>query len=304
MKRIILISTCLFAAFGLRAQQLPLFSQYMFSDFFYNPAIAGTQAYSPFRSLIRNQWTGIAGAPNTQGLSFHTAIGDKPMGLGGYVFSDQIGPLTKTGLSASYAYHVKCTAKTHLSLGVSAMLYSVRINSSKLLFDDAGNTDNALVAGNLKAWYPNFSFGAYYYGDDFFAGISVPELMQTKVSSSSDFTVIQEVRHYYISGGYTYHLNKDYTLQPSFLVKYVPTAPGEVDLNLLFEAFKKFSVGLSYRSGDAIVPMVGFRYKEVYRIGYAYDITTSHLSSYAKGSHEIMLGYDLVHKAKSQPQIN
>jgi hypothetical protein len=81
MKKLFIISLFLFAGNSMWSQKLPLFSQYMYSDFFYNPAIAGTQTYAPFRSIIRNQWTGIAGAPNTQALSFNTGIGSTPMGV-------------------------------------------------------------------------------------------------------------------------------------------------------------------------------------------------------------------------------
>jgi hypothetical protein len=54
--------------------------------------------------------------------------------------------------------------------------------------------------------------------------------------------------------------------------------------------------GLTYRIGDEIAPMVGYKYPfsdgSVLRIGYAYGITTSVIGNYSNGSHDIMLNYN------------
>ena len=46
-----------------KAQQLPIYSQYMLNDFSMNPAIAGTQNYFDIKSDNRFQWIGITDAP-------------------------------------------------------------------------------------------------------------------------------------------------------------------------------------------------------------------------------------------------
>lgn len=293
MKKIIYIAaTTLLFSKALTAQQLPLFSQYVENNFVLNPAVSGTKDYSPLRAVVRNQWSGIEGSPNTQTLSFHHGFADKKMGFGVHLFNDQIGPVSQTGLSAAYSYHIKITDGSSLSFGIAGLFYNYKLNTNKLKFDDQSNTDNVLVTGNFQAFYPNFSAGVYYYTKKFFTGISVPELMQTRMSNAQDYYIIKQVRHYYFNAGYTFDLNDNYTLQPSVLVKYVQAAPVQVDINAVFEAYKKVSIGVSYRSGDAIVAMLGFKLKDKFVIGYSYDITMSHLNNYSKGSHEIMLGYN------------
>lgn len=301
MKKVIclVITITLFGYHSIWAQQLSLFSQYVQNDFVLNPAIAGTKDYAPLRTVIRNQWSGIEGNPNTQTLSYHSAMKNPKIGIGGYIFNDQIGPISQTGISASYAYHLKLSNSSKLSFGLSGLLYMYQLNTSKLKFDQQNSSDNVLTTGNFKAYYPNFSFGTYYSGENYFVGISVPELIQTKVSNSQDYTIIKQVRHYYLSGGYKFVLNENYSLTPSVLVKYVHAAPVGFDINASFEAYQKFYFGVSYRKDDAIVPFFGLKLNEKYIISYSYDITMSGLNRHTKGSHEIMLGYNIHKKAAS-----
>jgi type IX secretion system PorP/SprF family membrane protein len=285
------------------AQQLPLFSQYMQNDFVLNPAIAGTKEYAPFRSIIRNQWSGLEGQPNTQTLSFHNSIKNRKMGYGLYVFNDRLGPVSQAGLSAAYSYRLEFGNGSKLSFGLAGQVYRYRLFTDQLQFNNLANTDKALMTGNFRAFYPNFSFGTYYYTDKYYAGISVPELLENRISTSTDFFIIKKKRHYFLTGGYKYKIDDTYTVEPSLLVKYVGGAPVEVDINARLHAFDKFSLGVSYRTQDAVVLLLGFKFKEQFHLGYSYDITTSPLKRHSSGSHEIMLGYDLF-KAKSASQIN
>jgi type IX secretion system PorP/SprF family membrane protein len=76
------------------AQQLPLYSQYMMNAFLLNPAIAGSVDYFPVRLTARQQWVGINDAPSTQALSAHYLFEYQKLGVGGYIFNDQFGPMS------------------------------------------------------------------------------------------------------------------------------------------------------------------------------------------------------------------
>ena len=57
MYRIILIIFLISS--GLTAQQLPLYSQYMFDNYLINPAVSGTYDYTMVNGSIRQQWNGF-----------------------------------------------------------------------------------------------------------------------------------------------------------------------------------------------------------------------------------------------------
>ena len=54
----ILLSLFLLIA-ELRAQQFPMYTQYVFNEYIINPAVAGTVDGTPIRLSYRNQWSGF-----------------------------------------------------------------------------------------------------------------------------------------------------------------------------------------------------------------------------------------------------
>ena len=51
-------------------------------------------------------------------------------------------------------------------------------------------------------------------------------------------------------------------------------------------------LGVSYRTGDAVLGMAEVQASRNLRIGYAYDMPFSPLKAYTRGSHEIMIRYE------------
>jgi type IX secretion system PorP/SprF family membrane protein len=81
-------------------------------------------------------------------------------------------------------------------------------------------------------------------------------------------------------------------LKPSVLIKYIPNAPVEADINLNVLLANILWLGASYRTEDAVVAMVEIQLSKKLRLGYAYDFTLTDVKDYSTGSHEIMLAYD------------
>ena len=51
------------------AQQLPQFTSYQLSPFLYNPSFAGVDGTTQLNAVIRNQWSGVREAPQTDVIS-------------------------------------------------------------------------------------------------------------------------------------------------------------------------------------------------------------------------------------------
>jgi len=87
-------------------------------------------------------------------------------------------------------------------------------------------------------------------------------------------------------------------------VKMTVGAPVQLDVTALFEFYKRFNVGVMYRTGDGIGALVGVYLYERLLLGYSYDYSfTNTTLKYNQGSHEIMLRYDFIfsnqHRIKS-----
>jgi type IX secretion system PorP/SprF family membrane protein len=287
MKKILLLLNFLLILSIANSQQMPFFSQYTLNHYAINPAATGTTDDLPLALSYRKQWASFPQSPTVQYLSGHMKV-YKAMGAGAKITNYKAGPLRKTGGELTYSYHLQLKDGVNLSLGLSGLFYQFYLDKSSLNVEQA---DDIIFAGNDKMFVADAIFGTYLYGENFFAGLSVPQLFNRNVDLKSD-DVLQEkqVRHYYLHGGYKFDINADITVEPSLLVKIMASGLYQIDINALAEYKKMVSIGLSYRTSDAFVIQAAYRYKE-FQIGYSYDISISKYNTVSSGSHEIILIY-------------
>ena len=305
MKKLITILILLSSAFCIldsKAQQLSLYSQYIFNDFVLNPAIAGSRGDHEFMSNIRSQWAGFAGAPRTFTVSATIPIKPQEMGLGGYIINDVAGPIVRTGINLAYAYHIQLSGDINLSLGMFAGILQYKFNNSKIELAD--EEERYLFENNPSLILPDAAFGTYLYADNYFFGVSLNQLFHNKLKekmfdeTSQSFGTL--VRHLFITGGYKYELSDDIEIEPSFLVKILSPLPVQIDMTARVIYQDEIWLGASFRTNDAFSVLLGYNYNEKLYFGYSYDFTTSGLRKYSSGTHEIMVAYHL--KGSKKPQ--
>jgi len=290
MKKVLVILIAMLQLTAIAQQDL-IVSQYMFNGLFLNPAYAGTHKYISSSLLHRTQWVNFDGAPRTALLAADGAIANKNMGLGLIVSNDRIGATEQTDFTINYAYMLKL-GEGKLSLGLRAGMSNFMFKSNKLTVWDA---NDEVFATKRVVWVPKFGSGLYYYTDKWYAGLSVPTLLAYDPEHTFGLDVNEASflrRHYYLNGGYIFTLNEKFKLKPSALIKYEPSAPLQADINMNLLYNDAVWLGASYRTGDAVTFMVEYQTNFRFRVGYAYDMTTSKLRKYNAGTHEIMIGYD------------
>ena len=280
-----------------KAQQETQHSMYFFNPVLLNPAYAGSQEAIQVTGTVRDQWTGLKGAPKTQVLSVHSPLRTENLGLGLTVMNDQLGVTKNTGLYADIAYSIKVNKKNNrLAFGVKLWMDFFRQDFSSLRVND--NTDALYTDGfNYKKNLFNVGAGVYYYGKRHYIGISTPRLVKNKINIDASQSAIQE-NHYYAFGGIVVKINPAINMRPSFIVKYVNNAPLSIEGNLSFLFYDKIWIGAMYRHKAAAGLNMMYNINQNLRIGYAYDYQLTSLQKFSQGSHEIMLSYDLRSKAK------
>jgi type IX secretion system PorP/SprF family membrane protein len=293
MKKLIVVIIIILSATGLRAQQEPMLSQYMFNGLFLNPAYAGSHDNFSATMLYRKQWAGFNGAPQTAIASVDGPLLDHKMGLGLIISNDCIGVTNQTDVYGNYSYHIKTGNTSHLAFGIKAGFsqYTARLND--LVYWD--QEDKVFMDNRSSALLMKAGFGMYYYAPKFYAGFSIPSLLAYDPTRYFSFDVNQSSnvrRHYFVTSGYIFNITPDFMLKPSVLLKYEASAPFQADLNLNLLYKDRYWLGFSYRTGDAVVIMAELQATKRLRIGYAYDMTLSELNNYSFGTHEIMLGYE------------
>ncbi len=303
MKKLILIILLLVVHFELVAQQDPQYTQYMYNMNVINPAYAGSRDALSVNLLLRRQWVGLDGAPETGTLSIHSPLKNERLGLGASIIYDEIGPVKETNAYVDFSYTIDVSLKGKFAMGLKAGMTFQDIIVSRI----TTNTQDAIFDGleDLNKTYPNIGVGAMYYTDKFYAGLSVPNMLESRHFEKENGIVTNatEKMHFFGTMGYVFELSERLKLKPSTMVKAVSGAPVSIDLSLNALFIDKFEIGASYRLDDSISGILGFNVSDKFRIGYAYDYTLSNLGDYNSGSHEIMLLFDFHTKKYKSPRF-
>lgn len=291
--RIILLIVSVFTgSISLNAQQLPLYSQYMFNTLEINPAYAGFKQSIQFTSIFRKQLNGMKDSPQTALISGDMPIGQTKLGVGLKIIDDRISVSKTFGAQASLSYKIEGD-NSNLAFGLQVGALDYKADFSKLTLTDPGDP---AFQQDLNTMTANIGTGIFYNTRKFYAGFSTPNLIRSHLREASITTSEYDVKqqaHLYLNAGYLITLNDNFTLKPSFLLRGVKGIPLNYDVNANVFFRELVSGGVSYRSHSALVGLLDFRLVPTLRLGYAYDYNLGRLNNFAKGSHEIILRYHI-----------
>lgn len=276
----------------LKAQQDPMYTQYMFNTLAINPAYAGSRNVVSATALFRNQWTGIEGAPKTGTFTIDAPILENKIGIGFQLITDKLGVTQTNGGVVSAAYRIRMEKGT-LSFGIQGNVSQYKVNLTDVPLSSQPGYDPAF-ANNINKTLFNFGTGVYYNSDRFYIGLSAQDLMPNSLSSNNSEVKLsgKQSLHLFLASGYVFPLSEDFDLKPSFLIKGVKGAPIEADINGTLWIKGVFGIGAQYRTSADIAGLIEVQASPQIRIGYSYDRSTTRLQSFNTGSHEIMLRYE------------
>jgi type IX secretion system PorP/SprF family membrane protein len=290
----------------------------MMNSYLLNPAVAGNEGYTSLNLTVREQWLGLKDAPSTYAVSAQTrllrnsfisrsanirkrrkvASRSGRVGMAAYVYSDLNGAFNRTGLQATYAYHIPME-RSQLSFGLSLTAFQFRMDEEKMRLQDI---DDELLLGTRKsAMIPDANVGVYYTNPDFYIGLSGMQLFESllKLTDGDLSPGFKMVRHYFLIGGYRHEFNRNLIFEPSILLKMTEKFVSQIDVNARVLFNKQYWAGLSYRTGgsyslseesisgvgSSIIVMGGIKVDKYY-FGYSFDYTFSAIGKRSWGSHE------------------
>ncbi len=317
MPRLIIITCLIFFYISvIFSQQLPVYSQYSSNKFLLNPASAGSDGYTSINLIAREQWVGFSESPKTHAITIESRILKNSfisknasikrkrrlssrsgrVGWGGHIFNDKNGKFSRTGVEGTYSYHLDIS-DYRLSFGLSLMFFQCKLRTSELVFSD-NETDKLANGKNQSLVIPDASFGTYLTSRDFYAGISIMQIMQSAIKFSNESESEYKLkRQYNILAGYKYIINDEFDIEPSFLLKFTQISRPQLDLNIKVSYMNDISGGLSFRTGSSLIIFTGVTLNRYY-FGYAFDYNFNSLMNHTFGSHEIILAVKLGDNAR------
>jgi len=302
MKKITVIVILALTVSIAQSQQIPMLSQYAQMPFIYNPAYTGSTGNTNAFLVNHEQWNELPGSPVTRAVTIDGAIQEKKAGLGAVFYNDITDITNRIGAYGSYSYRIKTGEESYLSLGLAVGFFESKIDYSKIIVKDAN--DLSLFSQSQSKTTFDGNAGVLFSYKKLKIGVSVPQLLGNKVTyiDSHTHSVYQMSRHYLASVKYSFDLSKQQNIgcTPLILVRYIPTAPIQYDINASFDWKKIVGIGITYKSNYAVAANVFFKIHQSFTVGYAYDFITSNINAYAGTSHELLLGYTFGVKKKKE----
>lgn len=288
-------------------QQHPFYSQYMLDKFLVNPAVAGANGITTVNFISRQQYVGLENAPNTFTLNAQSRLLDDSyilrkmklrkrenkksrsgrVGIGGSIYTDRNGIMQRTGFQGTYAYHLNLNNKWQVSGGLSILGYQFRVNDDGVPLSDQGDP---LLNGSRRSFFiPDASVGAFVTNGIFYGGVTFTDLLGSSLKIGNEIAVeYSTLRKFNLLAGHKFSLSPSFTIEPSLLFQGTRTNLA-LDINVRAFYTDYYWAGISYRSNNSMVAMLGGRF-DIFYLGYAYDIDMGLVRSYSAGSHEVVFG--------------
>lgn len=319
----------LFAAISLAGQDLPDLSNYQHNWILFNPAFTGSRDVRSWSFFSKDDafMNPSQYAPKYIQLSMHTPFKNSGSNAWGFSYYNKkepgIGfagfnltvplPMVEHNLTTYYSHKVRIGGG-QLSFGIAGVVGYKRIDNTKA--DPRQSADPLFMADIEPIWTGNVGAGALYYTGDFFVALSVPRLMSNfTLFDKNDYSITTaggeitninigpDYMNYNImlAGGNQFEINKNFTIYPSFLSGYIPSAGLSAinymaSLNFGFLE-ERFWIGGIYKSANEISANLNIElFNSEILLGFSWDFPLSATPGYFDNAFEIILRWDNLSK--------
>ena len=280
------------------AQQLPLYSSYVYNPMLMSPSFAGVmdQQGQVARLMLahRYQYAGFEGAPTTSLLALDAPFSSQKMGLGGMLYTDLTGLIRQTGFGLNYSYKVNLYDKAIWHLGLAANAGQQSLEMSAVNAVDM--TENILNLESANKVYVNGTFGTHLEAGNLNVGFAVQQLTQNQLVfqnyvSNVNFTYEQPA-HYYGFASYRFDVKGDtFGITPILAARYVAGTAVQYDLIVKAHVHNKVFITAGYRGGYALSFGAGAVLNNNLTLSYTYDHMINDAGPFTGGGNEFTLGY-------------
>ncbi|MEO6490262.1 MAG: PorP/SprF family type IX secretion system membrane protein, partial [Ferruginibacter sp.] len=293
MRKLYIIAAIIVSANAVKSQQLHFTSQYLQHNAMYNPGAAGITGESLLGVSYRSMWSSFPGNPRTFMVYGDATLPKLKAGIAAYIYRDETGPTSRTGIQFAYSYHIKTGAKSQLGIGIELRGLQYAIDKSKLT--GLGTTDPLLGAKDKKTAI-DAGAGVYWTNKKLSVGAAVSQLIQSKlelanVPNSKEGGRLY--RHFVFTANYKIQTGDDIFIIPNAMARVIAHSPSEFDFGMKVDYQDKVWWALNWRVKQFWSLQAGFSILQRVRIAYSYDYYRAPISVYAggTGAHEVGLQF-------------
>ncbi|MCX6322884.1 MAG: type IX secretion system membrane protein PorP/SprF [Sphingobacteriales bacterium] len=282
-----------------KSQQLHFMSQFLQYNSMYNPAAAGLSQRNFVGVSYRSMWSSFPGNPKTFMVYGDFDLPSLSSGIGTYVYRDETGPTSRTGVQFAYSYHITSKdKKSNFGIGIELRGLQYAIDKTKL---SATLANDPALGGAENKFAFDAGAGLFWTNRKLSVGAAVSQLMQSKlqlanVPNSKEGGKLY--RHYNFTANYQLQTGDNIFIIPNAMVRLIENSPAEYDFGARVDYQDKIWWGLNYRVNQFWSLQLGLKIMQRVRMSYSYDYYTAPIGVFTDGSgaHEIGLQFDLKKK--------
>jgi len=313
LRNITILFTLLATFSQVKAQQLPIFTQYNEYRGVINPAFVPyeifEEGYSKSMGIAyRDQWVKIPDRPRTAALRYEATTQNRTgikLLYGGYFIHDEIGVFQtsdlKARISAQFKTRDNSRGQSVFSGGLIFGVTKFQVNLADIAYVD---DDPILFKENTSRITPDIGVGFSHYRqlnnkDYYQLGIAIPQLLNFNQNFTDGTTTfdIRRVPHYYVTGSYYKILANSAHLELATWIKKVKNIPLNFDVMLRYKFDRKMWVGGGLNNSGIIHTEIGMNYHTQddnrFKIGYSFNPTFHRHVLIFGNIHELNVSYYL-----------
>ncbi len=290
MRILLFLLFTFYSTFTLKAQSNLKLTDYYNNPSSYNPAYIGVTEGLFVKGYYTSQWTEFEGSPSTQVFDFQNNFYNRNVSAGISILNDTFGVLKSLNANANFSLNFKSSEDISFSLGLKAGINSFSTDYQSLNILDRSEF---IFNENISKIIPLIGVGLYTHGNNWFLGISSPNIIENKISTESDEVLFKNTNHYFTTFGYNFYLD-DFLFKNQFLAQIIEAIP----ISYIFSTkviFKNYvSLSLHYQPQYLTGAEIGIYLPGNLKIAYGMDISnTSGISKY-DNNHRFSISFQVL----------
>jgi len=304
MKRLFKITiTCLLVmwcatSFG---QSRKYISNFSFFQSYYNPGLTGFEG-SALRGFVRNQWSGIEGAPKTMffsaeldfgemgGISDPALMGKNAMSMN--ILYDSYGAFNEAELMLGYASRIRISETHNLRLGAGVNYTNIRLDGSALSTEQlSDNTLTGYLGSFADMQILDFNLGMALTHNNYYISYGIHNVNRGRFSTGDNFMDGRPMAHM-VQAGLRGALTDNIALIGNGFYRQQEGQPDNIELNVKTLFMDKLWLGAGHRVNYANNFQAGFIMPTL-RVGYLYELPIQSAGMMNGNVHEFMVIFHL-----------
>lgn len=274
-----------------------------FSHFqsYFNPSLTGYEG-STIRGFVRNQWSGIRGAPKTYFISAEIDFGEvagnsDPALMGNNAVSvnllqDTYGAFQETEFIFAYASRIRLTGRHNLRLGAGMSYQNIRLDGDALSTKDVNDPIIGQYLGGFSDMQVmDFSIGMALTHSNYYLSYGVHRVAGGTIMSGDEFKDGYPASNV-IQGGYRDLLNPNVALIFNAFYRTQKDADDHFEMNVKALMMEQLWVGFGHRFGSATNLQMGVLANRM-RVGYLFEIPMGNGSNVLGNTHEFSVVFNI-----------